>query len=83
MNYGPVEEIMVLNGGMISIDQAQTNASTINLPQLQRDREKQLINNAISVSDGNVSRAAKMLGISRQLLHYKMKKYGLQRSNYV
>lgn len=83
LNYGPEEEILKLNTDMNSVDQPNTKATQTNLLQLQKDREKQLIHKAISVSYGNVSLAAQRLGISRQLLHYKMKKYGLQRSNYL
>jgi arginine utilization regulatory protein len=32
---------------------------------------------------GNVTRAAGTLGISRQLLHYKIKKYRLCRADYL
>ncbi|CAB1075462.1 Arginine utilization regulatory protein RocR [Olavius algarvensis Delta 1 endosymbiont] len=48
----------------------------------QKAREKELINLALLESGGNVSRAARKLDISRQLLHYKMKKYGLVRGSY-
>jgi len=48
----------------------------------QKAREKELINLALLESAGNVSRAARKLDISRQLLHYKMKKYGLERGSY-
>ena len=42
-------------------------------------REKELIHKALVESAGKVSRAARKLNISRQLLHYKIKKYHLQR----
>jgi arginine utilization regulatory protein len=45
-----------------------------------RDKEKAMISNALSVAGGNVTRAARLLDISRQLLAYKMKKHGLDRS---
>ena len=49
----------------------------------QKTREKEMINSALMESAGNVSRAARKLKISRQLLHYKMKKYNLKRSHYL
>lgn len=49
------------------------------LTETQSARETELICRALSACDGNVSRAARNLCISRQLLHYKMKKYGLDR----
>ncbi len=45
----------------------------------QRSRERTLIENALSTTRGNVSKASALLGISRQLLHYKMKKAKLSR----
>ena len=50
---------------------------------LQKIREQELINMALMESAGNVSQAARQLNISRQLLHYKMKKYHLLRQNYI
>ena len=63
-------------------DDPQINAVPESLLGLQKTREKELINLALTESAGNVSRAARKLSISRQLLHYKMKKYSLQRNNY-
>jgi arginine utilization regulatory protein len=53
-----------------------------NLLGQQKAREKELIDLALLDSAGNISRAARNLNISRQLLHYKMKKYGLERGSY-
>jgi arginine utilization regulatory protein len=63
------------------LDQATQKATAQSLPGLQKAREKELIRHALSESAGNVARAAQKLCISRQLLHYKMKKYSLQRNN--
>jgi arginine utilization regulatory protein len=54
-------------------------ASPQSLIRLQQTREKELIHNALMESTGKVSRAARKLNISRQLLHYKIKKYNLRR----
>ncbi|WP_318508678.1 sigma-54 interaction domain-containing protein [Bacillus sp. T3] len=40
------------------------------------DCEKKLISKALSLSSGNVKKAASLLDIPRQTLQYKMKKYG-------
>lgn len=48
----------------------------------QAARERESIEAALAESRGNVSRAAAALGISRQLLHYKMNKYGLARGDF-
>jgi arginine utilization regulatory protein len=63
------------------VDQAAPKAAARSLPGLQKAREKELIRHALSESAGNVARAAQKLCISRQLLHYKMKKYSLLRNN--
>ena len=39
--------------------------------------EERLVREAVERSNGNISAAAKMLGISRPTLYAKMKKYGL------
>ena len=39
--------------------------------------EERLVREAVMRSNGNISAAAKMLGISRPTLYAKMKKYGL------
>jgi arginine utilization regulatory protein len=53
------------------------------LLRLQKIREQEMIKMALVESGGNVSQAARRLSVSRQLLHYKMKKYGLQRQAYI
>ncbi len=53
------------------------------LASIQADQEKKAVENALSTSRGNVSQAAKKLGISRQLLHYKIKKYKLFRVDFI
>ena len=68
--------------GMPATDDPQTPALPESVLGLQKIREKELINLALMEAAGNVSRAARKLSISRQLLHYKMKKYSLQRNNY-
>jgi arginine utilization regulatory protein len=79
---GKAADFMVMNGNLQPVDQPQSKAVPASLPWLQKTREKELIHNALLESAGNVSRAAQTLSISRQLLHYKMKKYSLQHNNY-
>ncbi len=52
------------------------------LLRLQKIQEREMINTVLVESAGNVSQAARRLNVSRQLLHYKMKKYGLKRQDY-
>ena len=45
------------------------------------ETERTAIENALALSDGNRSQAAKMLGIYRRLLYAKMRDYGIQGSD--
>jgi len=45
--------------------------------------ERNMITHALTQSCGNVTHAANQLGISRQLLHYKMKKFRFHRKAFV
>ncbi len=80
------EELPELNEADIrvpAIDKPRLSSMPQSLLHRQKTREKELIDMALAESAGNVSQAARKLNISRQLLHYKMKKYGLQRSDYI
>ncbi|MDE6371644.1 MAG: sigma-54-dependent Fis family transcriptional regulator, partial [Duncaniella sp.] len=63
--------------------QAQVDGSTITATvksapgQLERN-ERELIEQAITKSGGNLSRAAGLLGISRQALYRRIDKYGIK-----
>lgn len=52
------------------------------LKKSQAEMEKRLISGALRNHGGNVTRAAESIGISRQLLHYKMKKHGISRYSF-
>ncbi|SLM31464.1 Arginine utilization regulatory protein rocR (modular protein) [Desulfamplus magnetovallimortis] len=54
-----------------------------NLFHSRDEQEKKLVHATLSGTNGNIARAAKNLGISRQLLYYKMKKYNLKRVDYI
>ncbi|MBW2615305.1 MAG: sigma-54-dependent Fis family transcriptional regulator [Deltaproteobacteria bacterium] len=49
----------------------------LTLPEAFEQLEEKLIKRALRYSDQVQSRAAEMLGISRHVMHYKMKKYGM------
>ena len=49
------------------------------LKALQNQQEKQVLADALAACQGNVTRAARRIGISRQLFNYKMKKHGIVR----
>ncbi|BBO71818.1 arginine utilization regulatory protein RocR [Desulfosarcina alkanivorans] len=49
----------------------------------QADLEKVAVTDALAAHGGNVTRAAASIGISRQLFTYKMKKYRIDRRDYL
>jgi arginine utilization regulatory protein len=53
------------------------------LPENQYKQERQALCEVLVSTKGNISRSSSILGISRQLLHYKMKKHDLQRENFL
>ena len=59
--------------------QTESSASSLKMAEDSRsDRsEESLVREAIERSNGNISAAAKMLGVSRPTLYAKLKKYGL------
>ena len=63
-------------------DNQTAKAPAKSLMQTQAEGEKNAIINALVNTNGNVARAAESIGISRQLLHYKMKKYRLNRTDF-
>ncbi|WP_457553280.1 sigma-54 interaction domain-containing protein [Desulfobacula sp.] len=54
-----------------------------NFIQARSDQEKSAIKTALYATGGNVTTAAKYLGFSRQLLHYKIKKHGFCRGDFI
>ena len=63
-------------------DPKPPNAGGISLVEIRAEGEKNAIINALVKANGHVSRAAGSIGISRQLLYYKMKKYNLNRKDF-
>jgi arginine utilization regulatory protein len=53
------------------------------LVQIQTDQERDAVSDALAACKGNVTGAARQLGISRQLLHYKIKKHRLCRADFL
>ncbi len=48
-----------------------------NLKEVRTRAERQAIQQALAISDSNVSRAAELLGVSRPTLYDLMEKYGI------
>ncbi|HSO18113.1 MAG TPA: helix-turn-helix domain-containing protein, partial [Desulfosarcina sp.] len=49
----------------------------------QADHERSVLAEALAHHGGNITRAARSIGISRQLFNYKMKKYRIDRRDYL
>lgn len=52
------------------------------LMKSQAEQEKDALRRVLAATGGNISRSSTLLGISRQLFHYKMKKHGLCREHF-
>lgn len=58
-------------------------AALISQTEKMAKEEVDLIRQALEENNGNISKSAQQLGISRQLLHYKMKKFGINRKEFI
>jgi DNA-binding NtrC family response regulator len=79
-----IEKAVILSEGSVltekdlQLDKARTVAPVSGtLKAISEAEEERLVREAVERSNGNISAAAKMLGISRPTLYAKMKKYGL------
>lgn len=79
-----IEKAVILSEGTtltakdIQLEQAKAGTSAAGtLKEVSDAEEERLVREAVLRSNGNISAAAKMLGISRPTLYSKMKKYGL------
>ena len=79
-----IEKAVILSEGTtltakdIQLEQVKAGASASGtLKEVSDAEEERMVRDAVLRSNGNISAAAKMLGISRPTLYAKMKKYGL------
>jgi arginine utilization regulatory protein len=57
--------------------------SGVGLQAIQADHEKTVLAEALTARRGHITRAAKDIGISRQLFNYKMRKYRICRQDFL
>ena len=71
--------VIMCDGDIISPDHLELHTSqrTLNESQTLEEMERQTIANAIAQCGGNLSQVAQQLGITRQTLYNKIKRYGL------
>ena len=72
-----LSEGTALTAGDIQIEQPKAETAAGMLKTVSDAEEARLVREAVQRSNGNISAAAKMLGVSRPTLYAKMKKYGL------
>jgi DNA-binding NtrC family response regulator len=79
-----IEKAVILSEGTtltakdIQLEQAKAGTPAAGtLKEVNDAEEERLVREAVLRSNGNISAAAKMLGVSRPTLYAKMKKYGL------
>ena len=87
--YGNIRELEhTIEKTVIMCEGHQIGADQIDCPVIRQDKpldeittiedmERQLIKNSIEKNEGNLSNVANQLGISRQTLYNKIKRYGL------
>jgi len=76
-------DVSFLNDMGVPTDPVDHTPVTENFAQSQKQREEAAVKTALIQTRGNVTQAAKILGISRQLLHYKIKKFGFHRLDFI
>src|SRR3989338_454646 len=67
-----------LNAGNLSLSQGKTINIQDDLKQSVESFERDIIEEALKEEKGNKNKAAKKLHLTRQALHYKLKKYGIE-----
>ena len=72
-----------LGGARLDAENIGGGPKMMSLPDGHLTMERNMIRQALIQHGGNVTHAAGKLGISRQLLHYKMKKYRFERKSFV
>ncbi len=73
-----MSETPMLTADDLGLKEGSDNALLFNLKEVRTRAERQAIRQALSITDGNVSRTAELLGVSRPTLYDLMEKYGIR-----
>ena len=66
----------------LGLGDAETDGPNLNLREVRRDAETRAVHRALVYASGNISQAAKLLGITRPTLYDLLAKYGLSAEAY-
>jgi len=73
MSEGPM-----LTADDLNLKETVEGALLFNLKEVRTRAERQAIQQALSITNGNVSKTAELLGVSRPTLYDLMDKYGIR-----
>jgi two-component system NtrC family response regulator len=73
-----MSETPMLTAEDLGLKDGSESALLFNLKEVRTRAERQAIRHALSITDGNVSRTAEVLGVSRPTLYDLMEKYGIR-----
>jgi two-component system NtrC family response regulator len=62
----------------LGLREASSSELLFNLKEVRTRAERQAIQQALTITDGNISRTAELLGVSRPTLYDLMEKYGMR-----
>jgi two-component system NtrC family response regulator len=71
-------ETPMLTAEDLGLKESTDSALLFNLKEVRTRAERQAIRQAMSITEGNVSKSAELLGVSRPTLYDLMEKYGIR-----
>ena len=74
-------ETNLISANDLGLKESTESALLFHLKEVRTRAERQAIRQAMSITDGNVSRAAELLGVTRPTLYDLMEKYGIRETS--
>jgi two-component system NtrC family response regulator len=68
----------IITAGDLNLAEAVDGALLFNLKEVRTRAERQAIRQALSITNGNISKTAELLGVSRPTLYDLMEKYSIR-----